>query len=498
MSRFNLVQPAQPGELMEPVAQPAPQQQPLPELPAASAAGMGFATPQPAQAAEPSRFGKVEQEITADTDWKTVFGEAVNNIPSSAFQAVKDIGEAVAHPGQTIKGVLALAAGVGQALDPTGLLGTQFEGNAQMMWDFYKDRYGTIEGFKKALAKDPVGVMMDGATVFIPGGMAVKGLSKAAKLQKLSQLADKAVKAASLADPIALASKGITATGRRMIPKHKARGMYQEAVRFAGKLSPEQLNKLNDTALDNAIMPTQKGLEKLRTNIDLLNAAISDALDRSVTTGQAVPVNALFREYGSIIYDIARKNTDDPKAAQKAVLKARQAVIKANKQIGRKELNARDLQDYKLEVYDELRSLYGKTQYSKPKVRRKMALARAARDKLNDFMPELKKLNAADSDLLALEEAIMPAVNRLDKLGIGGLGTMSKLGAGALLGGDLGLAAGSVLAVYSMPRFKSRLAIILNKWKKQGIPIDPTWASARLLGYQVSQVEQNANSTQEY
>lgn len=134
--------------------------------------------------------------------WKDVPLEAVKNLGPSAANMVGDIYQAVTSPVQTTKSVLDLGAGMLQNLLPESLVQLIGEDKASrqvagQVGQFYKQRYGTEEGFKQALAKDPAGVMADLSTI-LTGGAAIAPKAVSAPLKA----------AASMVDPLQLAAKG--------------------------------------------------------------------------------------------------------------------------------------------------------------------------------------------------------------------------------------------------------------------------------------------------
>lgn len=133
--------------------------------------------------------------------WKDVPLEAVKNIGPSVANMVGDIYQAVTNPVQTAKTVLDVGAGGLQNLLPESLVQLIGEDKASrdvasQVGQFYKQRYGTEEGFKQALAKDPAGVMADLSTV-LTGGAAIAPKAVSVPLKT----------AASMVDPLQLAMK---------------------------------------------------------------------------------------------------------------------------------------------------------------------------------------------------------------------------------------------------------------------------------------------------
>lgn len=115
---------------------------------------------------------------------------AVTNFPSSVGNMLGDIYQAVTSPVQTTKAVLDLGAGALQNVLPERLVQLIGEDKpsrevASKVGQYYVDKYGTVEGAKRAIATDPASVMADVSTVLTGGAMlptrAAPALSTAAR-----------------------------------------------------------------------------------------------------------------------------------------------------------------------------------------------------------------------------------------------------------------------------------------------------------------------------
>jgi hypothetical protein len=122
--------------------------------------------------------------------WGDVAGQAIMNLPSSGAKYVSDLTSVVTDPLGTLQAVGDLGAGTLRAGAQAVLPETAFNfldslGNpedvkraaatASAVGNMYADRYGSMEGFKKALAEDPVGVAADlSLPVTGAGGVAAK------------------------------------------------------------------------------------------------------------------------------------------------------------------------------------------------------------------------------------------------------------------------------------------------------------------------------------
>ncbi len=201
--QFELVQPAQ------------TQQQPT-SMPTATEWDQ-FELVQPAQTQQLSALQQLQssgqlqsapQTLQQPLSWGEVGQQAIENIPESGGRFLSDIGTAVMNPLDTLGTVGDVVQGAFQKLTP----GVQEkEKLADAVGKFYSERYGSEEGFKQALAKDPVGILGDFATVLTGGGAAVaKAPGMAGRVGKLVAATGKAIDPLSLAaKPVALAGKGI-------------------------------------------------------------------------------------------------------------------------------------------------------------------------------------------------------------------------------------------------------------------------------------------------
>ena len=135
--------------------------------------------------------------------------QAGSNAPRSLYNLGKDVVTAVANPIDTLASLTELTMGAFQNLTPLDLeksFGASPEevkrtrSMANAVGEFYKDRYGSIEGAKQAFAQDPAGVLADASTVF--------GVGAAAIPAKFAKTTSALKTAATITDPAYLALKG--------------------------------------------------------------------------------------------------------------------------------------------------------------------------------------------------------------------------------------------------------------------------------------------------
>lgn len=160
-------------------------------------------------------FMDTEREPAQPMTWGETFSKAGESFVPSLKQFGESVIQPFMHPKETAEALGAL--GTGAVSKAKGALGfTQDAGQKEQdeaainaLGRFYADRYGSMEGFKRALSEDPVGVMSDLSLPFTGGG------TLAAKAPGMIGKAGTAAKAVGTAlDPLALAAQGAKQTTR--------------------------------------------------------------------------------------------------------------------------------------------------------------------------------------------------------------------------------------------------------------------------------------------
>jgi hypothetical protein len=149
--------------------------------------------------------------------WTDVGISALQNTPASAKKFVTDMVQPFLNPIDTANSVLDLAAGgisrgiEAVAGDQSWLPENQATATADAVGEFYKDRYGSVGGFKKALAEDPVGVLADASTVLTGGaGLTVRAPGAVGKVGRVLDTAARAT------NPLIVPEKALKATGKAL------------------------------------------------------------------------------------------------------------------------------------------------------------------------------------------------------------------------------------------------------------------------------------------
>lgn len=154
-------------------------------------------------------------------DWADVPQKALENTPDSAMKFAQDMVHPIMHPVQTAQSLSDLVTGtienfvpVNDTLRKVGLgrdekTVAKERDVSSAVGQYFADRYGSTEGFKKALAADPVGVAGDLAGV-LSGGE----LLAAKTLGKTSRITRGLGTASEITNPLYVPAKGLEIAGK--------------------------------------------------------------------------------------------------------------------------------------------------------------------------------------------------------------------------------------------------------------------------------------------
>ncbi len=389
---------------------------------------------------------------------------AVQNIPSSGVQLVKDVTMPIRHPIETAKAVGTLAKGAAQKLIP----GEQpAEQSVDQVISSMVDRYGGVENIKKTVAEDPVGFLGDVASIFIPAGAAGKLTGALGKVPALAKAGEVLSKAGEIIEPITTATKATKEAAAKIIPKDLPGKLYESAAKFKTSIPESDRLKMVDTALENSIMPTVKGLDKTRNMIDGLNANITTLIDKATDQGKRVNVRDLFKEFDSMKKELS----GDPLLRAAQINRIEKSLKTYFKDLGKADLTPSEAQKLKQKIYKETGSFYSSVKEAPATVEAKQAVARAAKESIEEIFPEIKGLNKKEGALIALRNELERSASRISNRDLIGIGVPIKGGAGGAIAGPGGMGAGVVLGLLDTPVVKAKLAIVANRLKEKGVVI---------------------------
>lgn len=253
--------------------------------------------------------------------WGTVGAQAAENFFPSLGKYVGDIKTAVMDPIGTADTMLDVTAGgISRGLEyATGL--DMFPENkataaADIVGQHYKDRYGSVEGFKRGLAEDPVGVLSDlSLPVTGGGGLAVKAANVGGKVGRVAGTVGRVAKVAGeVMDPIsaaAKAGKGLGRAGSALVGWTS--GVGDEPLRAGFNAAREggaKSQAFYDNMRDN--VPVADVVDEARNSVDNIKATRQAEYRQEIASSMAnqAPVNwnNIFRSVNDTINSLRTKS----------------------------------------------------------------------------------------------------------------------------------------------------------------------------------------------
>ena len=199
--------------------------------------------------------------------------QAYANLGPSAYEFAKGLYDTITNPKQTLSSISDLMqAGLSKVI-PESMIDPNAKPAigrgkvaGQAMAEHFKGRYGSAEGFKEALAKDPVGVASDISTVLSMGSGGMGGLAKLGEISGATKVA-----------PVLRASEKILETGAKYTNPLTA---VTSAVGLAGK---PLLGLSTGTGSENIANAAKAGFQGDKTFLKNLRgeAPMTEALDNA-------------------------------------------------------------------------------------------------------------------------------------------------------------------------------------------------------------------------
>lgn len=424
--------------------------------------------------------------------WSNVISESVKNLPSSAKDYFGGMYNALIHPINTAKSVGHLFAGGVQKLTP----GVQEdEKYADTFVNILKDRYGNVENFKKTVAKDPVGVLSDVSMVFTGVGGAARAVGTVGKMETVANAGKTIAKVGAGMEPTSMLMKA-GAAPYKLVPEAAVNKMYRSASKFSTTIPTKQRAEMAQLALDKGIMPTRSGVVKATSMIDDLDSIITSKIDEAATTGQKINSSELFGGFDKLMDEYVLSGK--PTANRAQISNIKKQIKKELAAAGKDTLSPQEAQKLKQRIYKDLDSWYSKVKNSSASVNAQKLVAKNAKEALEEIIPEIKSLNQKEGALIELRDAIERSASRISNRDIMGISVPMKGSMGALVGGVKGSVIGIGLGILDTPTVKAKLAIVLNKLKKQGVNIRPEAAMMRIAAAKSGMFEQETSSFREH
>ena len=257
---------------------------------------------------------KTDGAPEGDMPLSEALGRGFMNIPSSGAKFVGDMTTAVMHPLDTANTMLDLAAGgISRGIEGATGLNLFPENKATATADavghMYKDRYGSWDGFKRAIAEDPIGVASDLSLPLTEGGgLAAKAAGVTGKLGRAAQVAG------SVMDPISVVTKGAGTIGRKMgdLAGYTS-GVGGDAVRAgfnAARAGGAKAKAFYDNMRGN--VPLQNVVDEAGANLDNIEqrgqAAYRNGMQSSLANTSPIQWQPIFQSVQDAIKSMSTKS----------------------------------------------------------------------------------------------------------------------------------------------------------------------------------------------
>ena len=394
--------------------------------------------------------------------WGQVGAKAISNIPQSGYDYLSNIYQAIRHPLQTAETLDELALGTVEKLIP----GVQKdEKTVDAFGQFLKDRYGGIDNLKTTIANDPIGFLADASIVLTGAGAVIGKTGQVSKLGAVAKTGKTISNIGKTIEPLSVAKAGIK-TVAKLTPQGVIDKLYASSVKMSTVLPAKERATRITTGLNEAILPTEKGLHKLWGRINETNKAIADNIVDAAKKGEMINADNIVKKLDDLrgFY----KNTLNPQPFLNEI----DDIEKTFRSAHGTKIPIDKAQKIKQNTYILLKKHYGELKGLN--VEAQKTLARGIKEEIARLHPEINALNQTDSALISLEESIERATARIRNRDLIGLGVKTGTGVGGAV--DVvtgmkgrGLLTGLTTSILDTPVIKAKLSVVLHKVKNKAI-----------------------------
>jgi hypothetical protein len=247
---------------------------------------------------------------------------------------------------------------------------------------------------------------------------------------------------------------------------------YKSAVKMGtGKAtSVAERNKRAVTGLDEGIMPTEGGLNKLEGRIGEIENAIQTPIDEAAQRRVTIPRKAVTGRLDETVDRFS--NQVNPLPDIDAIANAEKGFVTTQPS----QIPIDVAQKLKKGTYQQLKGKYGTVRGAELEAEK--ALARGLKEEVYSALeathPELKALGQKEGSLVSLKESIDAAVKRIqNQEGLPLRAGLNSAGGSAMAGAG-GAATGIAASILELPKVKAILSIALwkaGKLAQKGKPI---------------------------
>ena len=409
---------------------------------------------------------KLDRNSEFDFDARNM---ARNLVPSLKKEGA-EILNAITNPLETGESIFNMIVGGVQKLDPTGFLGTNKEKYAEAIADYYAEKYGSFNAFKRELENNPAGVLGD-ASMFVTGGAGAVKLG--AKLGATGNIVDKVAttvgKVGASVDPFNLALNVPLAGAGRVINASPLKDTLAPSLYEASlKPNPSALKSKRDravrTGLDEKLPVNRTSQLHISDTLAELGKKVDDIIESSDVD---IPVEKLFETFDSLVNEFNVVGDVNSKGNLAEIAKLRNK-FEASLQ---KKRNLSPAEFQKIKKIYANQADYNKVNQQGTRVDESFyrEIAGNAREAVSDAIPAVKAGNKRMTDLFNLDEFLSPRVGVVGNAS-GGAGQFGRAVASQSQGGVQGVSnAGGALIGEALNSGRARAGILLNEYRNNPI-----------------------------
>ena len=410
------------------------------------------------------------EKLDRNSEFDFDAGNMVTNLGPSLKKEGAEILNAITSPRETGESIFNMIVGGLQKLDPTGIIGTNKEKYAEAVADYYAEKYGSFNAFKRELENNPAGVLGDASMVITGGAGLIKLGAKAGAVGNIvSRSADAVGKVGASIDPLNLALNVPLAGAGRIINASPikdtlAPSLYESSLKPNPRALKSKRNRAVKTGLNEKLPVNRKSQIYINDTLWELGKKVDDIIESS---DASIPVDKLFDTFDTLIeeFDVIGDVNTKGSLAEIAKLKARFIESLKNK----RNLTAPELQKLKKRYASE--ADYNKVKSKGTKVDESFyrEIAGNTRTSISDAIPAVKDGNARMTDLYNLDEFLSPRVGVVGNSS-GGSGQVGRALASQSQGGIQGVSnsVGALVGEF-VNTGRARAGILLNEYRNNPI-----------------------------
>jgi len=412
---------------------------------------------------------KLSEQVDRNSEFDFDASKMVDNFIPSLKKEGAEIFNAITSPLETGESIFNMIAGGVQKLDPTGILGNNKEKYAEAIADYYAEKYGSFNAFKRELQSNPAGVLGDGS-MFITGGAGVAklGAKLGATGNIVSKGADAVGKAGASIDPFNLAlNVPLTGAGQAIGTFTKdtlAPSLYESSLKPSANALKSRRDRAVQTGLNEKLPINRKSAIYINDTIADLGKKVDEIIESS---DASIPVEKLFETFDSLVNEFNVVGDVNSKGNLAEIAKLRDK-FEASLQ-NKRNLSASEFQKIK-KIYAN-QADYNKVNQQGTRVDESFyrEIAGNAREAVSDAIPAVKAGNKRMTDLFNLDEFLSPRVGVLGNSS-GGAGQFGRAVASQSQGGVQGVSnAGGALIGEFLNSGRARAGILLNEYRNNPV-----------------------------